>query len=88
MQISEPDACETSETEDMAPQALSHEAVDLGDGLSAANDAPTDLDELEEMEIDGRRHLIPKALKGGFLMHADYTRCPPSAPMRQTEGSR
>ena len=48
-----------------APQAEPGEAFD---------DSPTDLDALEEVEISGRRHLIPKVLKGGFLIHADYTR--------------
>ncbi len=40
----------------------------------AADEAPGDIEELEEVEVAGRRHLIPRALKGGFLMQADYTR--------------
>lgn len=29
---------------------------------------------LAEIEVGGRRHRVPESLKGGFLMHADYTR--------------
>lgn len=32
------------------------------------------LDELEEVEWDGRKYSIPKPLKGGLMMQADYTR--------------
>lgn len=31
-------------------------------------------DELEEFEFQGRTHLAPKALRGAFMMQADYTR--------------
>jgi len=74
MQISEPEASAAIEAECAPEEALSHEAAGRGDDVSSADEAPTDLDDLEEMEIEGRRHLIPRVLKGGFLMHADYTR--------------
>ena len=57
--------------------------LEMGDEASAAqdlpappraDDAPGDIEDLAEVEVGGRRHLIPKALKGGFLMQADYTR--------------
>jgi len=31
-------------------------------------------DDSDEVEHDGRKYRVPKALKGAFLMHADYTR--------------
>lgn len=74
MQISEPEAGVASEAESGPQEVLSHEAAERGDDVSSGDASPTDLDELEEMEIEGRRHLIPKVLKGSFLMHADYTR--------------
>jgi hypothetical protein len=30
--------------------------------------------ETEEIDFNGEKHRIPKALKGAFLMQADYTR--------------
>jgi len=31
-------------------------------------------DEEEEVELDGKKYRVPKALKGAIMMHADYTR--------------
>lgn len=58
-----------------------HEArlVELADGRddedgeqANADDAPAD--DYDEVELDGVRHRVPKALKGAFMMQADYTR--------------
>jgi len=37
-------------------------------------DAASDGDDTAEIEHDGQTYRVPKALKGAFLMHADYTR--------------
>jgi len=37
-------------------------------------DAQTETDDTDEIEHDGVKHRIPKALKSAFLMQADYTR--------------
>src|SRR5262245_29152614 len=31
-------------------------------------------EELEEIEFSGKKYSVPKSLKGGFMMQADYTR--------------
>lgn len=38
------------------------------------DDDPEPADDGEDIEVDGVKHRIPKALKDKFLMHADYTR--------------
>jgi hypothetical protein len=45
------------------------------DALEATDDAPSDRGaELEDIEFEGKVYQAPKALKGAFLRHADYTR--------------
>jgi hypothetical protein len=58
------------------PDAVTDEVeIDLED-LEVIGDEPatTDDDELEEIEKDGKKFKIPKALKDDFLMHQDYTK--------------
>ena len=67
-------------------RVLGAEGVDALQGaddfdLHAADEALDDQDspedgeeEFEDIEHDGRRHRVPKALKDAFLRHADYTR--------------
>jgi len=43
-------------------------------GGADENGDQAEADAFEEIEHDGARHRIPKALKGAFLMQADYTR--------------
>jgi hypothetical protein len=53
---------------DGAPDAMSDAAAEADAGEPAA------ADESEEIEHEGRTYRVPKALKGAFLMQADYTR--------------
>jgi hypothetical protein len=47
---------------------------DTPEGEEGEAKPDTGADETEEVELDGAKHRIPKALKGAFLMQADYTR--------------
>lgn len=47
------------------------ELNDLGEPVE---NPPAAEDDSEEIEHDGQKYLVPKALKDSFLMHADYTR--------------
>lgn len=60
------------------PEAEAPEVEDVQDDLDVeydgdAEDAEPE-DDTEEVDLDGVKHRIPKALKGAFLMQADYTR--------------
>jgi len=53
------------------------DAIDAGEGFARADqDAPEGGPDAEtfELELDGRTHTLPAALKGAFLRQADYTR--------------
>jgi len=59
-------------------EAEAPEVEDVQDDLDVeydgdAEDAEPE-DDTEEVDLDGVKHRIPKALKGAFLMQADYTR--------------
>ena len=47
---------------------------DWGEGGGTVSDDGETVEPLAEIEVGGRRHRVPESLKGGFLMHADYTR--------------
>lgn len=56
-----------------APEFLEQDETDLdGEGADDEDQAPED--DFDEIEKDGQKYKIPKALKGDFLMQADYTR--------------
>lgn len=46
----------------------------LDDYGNPVEDTPEPEDDSEEIEYDGNKYRIPKALKDGFLMQSDYTR--------------
>lgn len=50
------------------------EGVDLDAAETGESEQPPPEDDTEEIEVEGVKHKIPKALKGAFLMNADYTR--------------
>ena len=60
------------------PEAEAPEVEDVQDDLDVEYDGDADEaepeDDTEEVDLDGVKHRIPKALKGAFLMQADYTR--------------
>jgi len=60
------------------PEAEAPEVEDVQDDLDVEFDGDADEaepeDDTEEVDLDGVKHRIPKALKGAFLMQADYTR--------------
>jgi hypothetical protein len=60
------------------PEAEAPEVEDVQDDLDVEYDGDAEEaepeDDTEEVDLDGVKHRIPKALKGAFLMQADYTR--------------
>lgn len=60
------------------PEAEAPEVEDVQDDLDVEFDGDAEEaepeDDTEEVDLDGVKHRIPKALKGAFLMQADYTR--------------
>lgn len=62
-----------------APDTGALEADTTATGLLDSDEAETGeqaqpVDDGEEIEFDGEKFKVPKKLKDGFLMHADYTR--------------
>jgi hypothetical protein len=59
-------------------EAQAPEVEDVQDDLDVEYEGDADEaepeDDTEEVDLDGVKHRIPKALKGAFLMQADYTR--------------
>jgi hypothetical protein len=49
------------------------ESIDSPDEGDSGQEASPD-DDSEEIEHEGQKYKVPKALKGAFLMHSDYTR--------------
>jgi hypothetical protein len=49
------------------------ESIDSPDEGDSGQEASPD-DDNEEIEHEGQKYKVPKALKGAFLMHSDYTR--------------
>ena len=48
--------------------------ADVGDGVGDSGGDPESQAGVFEIEVDGVRHQVPAALKGAFMMQADYTR--------------
>ena len=67
-----------ADAEDLAPaQMMADEAADGPGTFEAEAGEPgqdADPDDSFEIEVDGKVHTIPAALKGAFLRQADYTR--------------
>jgi hypothetical protein len=57
-----------------APQAAVPAVEDAPDPAAEAENGQPAEEEAEDIEHDGRTYRVPKALKGAFLMQADYTR--------------
>lgn len=55
-------------------QEVESEAAEGDDEQESDEGETPSEDDSEEIEIDGVRHTVPKALKGAFMMQADYTR--------------
>jgi len=64
---------DASDETGVADEAHAHGDDHQDDGEGALEGQPDD-DETEEIEREGKRYRIPKALKGELLMQADYTR--------------
>lgn len=60
------------DTPEVAAESYSDDDTDQAETEGAQEGQPED--ELEEVEWDGEKYRIPKALKPGLLMQADYTR--------------
>jgi hypothetical protein len=56
------------ENDESLSEPLDHDSED-----SDEPESPPD-DDSEEIEHEGQKYKVPKALKGAFLMHSDYTR--------------
>ncbi len=70
---------EQSSTEELAvPETENLDAVEieieLGDEADSTGDPATDEDDSEEVDHNGEKYKIPKALKDAFLMQQDYTK--------------
>jgi len=73
---------ETTTSPDVAESAdeanalgVAEPVIELPDGEEAdGEEAAAPEDETEEVERDGKKYRVPKALKDELLMHADYTR--------------
>jgi len=71
-------ATEVTETSADARSAKAENLNDTDSETEVATDAEkagqSHADDTDEVEHDGQKYRVPKALKGAFLMHADYTR--------------
>jgi hypothetical protein len=68
-------ADERPEDTDIAADAAGQDTDDEGgDGPEDSDDGEGGQADLEEVIVDGVAHQVPKALKGAFMMQADYTR--------------
>lgn len=47
---------------------------DIADPNNPPEDSAEPVEELEEVEFEGKKHKIPASLKSAIMMHADYTR--------------
>ena len=47
---------------------------DQPEDLGQSGEEPEQVEESEEIELDGQKYVIPKALKPAFMMHSDYTK--------------
>lgn len=89
---------QSTEVELVIPEAVKPENHDveeveveiLDDDLESTGDEPaTAEEETEEIERDGKKYVIPKALKDEFLMQQDYTRkTQEAADLRRTYEER
>lgn len=77
----EGNAIVADEQEVMDPPAIAEETIEqpetdepVAEGEGGEPEPTEEAEELETIEIDGKEYKIPAALKGGFLMQADYTR--------------
>jgi hypothetical protein len=63
-------------TEELDPIATETPSDQAGDDVAdqAVDTGEEEAEELDDLEHDGKQYRIPKALKGGFMMQADYTR--------------
>lgn len=60
--------------EDATNLAVDADPRALAEVAEAPAPGDPDGDDTEEVEHDGQVYRIPRALKGAFLMHGDYTR--------------
>ncbi len=71
-------AAEVTETSADARNANAEDPTNTADETEVATEAGKPgqpaADDTDEVEHDGQKYRVPKALKGAFLMHADYTR--------------
>src|ERR1051326_1092636 len=66
---------ETATTEvENSSQPTDIDSSDLEQNHEGEDTASTVDDDLDELEFDGEKYTIPKKLKPGFMMQADYTR--------------
>lgn len=65
----EPEAA-TASGEDQAQTEAPETEVETPEG----EDQSEAEDDSEELDLNGQKYRVPKALKGAFMMHADYTR--------------
>jgi hypothetical protein len=56
------------------PTANDSDTDDQGDGQPQDGQAQSQDDDSEEVDFDGQKYRIPKALKSALMMNADYTR--------------
>lgn len=47
---------------------------DQSEDLEQSDEEPEQAEDSEEIELDGQKYVIPKALKPAFMMHSDYTK--------------
>lgn len=62
------------EAADGNPDEIDAEAENGDDPADAGDADDSDAADYDEIELDGVRHRVPRALKGAFMMQADYTR--------------
>lgn len=73
-----------SSTPELANSA-NPDVIETPEVVEGADPSQPPVDDTEEIEYEGAKHKIPKALKGAFLFQADYTRKTQEVAQQRTE---